>query len=229
MVPSVIICVISDMGHGFANEPPTDSELHVPAPLWLCMRPGLATLHVVVGARTQPLLSCITMARMKRSSTPVEDAMLEIADFRSALSSAELLGTSKESSHETEMYCMFVFHMLSKSIQSLWDGQPSLVEPSPLYTMYLSPNPLLLPPELPVGAGAGAAADVLGAGGATTEVGVAAGRDVTTVGWTVTGFGVGAFSGKPELEGTGAAGLEGEAPVSLEPQVPNTDWQPAPQ
>src|SRR5258707_543874 len=89
-VPSVIICVISLSGHGFWTEPPS---LHVPEPLWSCMRPGFRTPKFVTGARTQPLLSCMTMAKMKRASTPVVEATDWMLDFRVAISSSLLLGT----------------------------------------------------------------------------------------------------------------------------------------
>lgn len=68
-------------------------SLHWASPLWSCMRPGFqmlgsmflqtvsfldsagrtsnASTHPVVGTRTQPLLSWIMMAKMKRWSTLV--------------------------------------------------------------------------------------------------------------------------------------------------------------
>lgn len=72
-VPSLIICKIWSEGHGVTGagfvEVPV---LQVPLPLWSCIKPGFLTPLSVVGTRTQPLLSCMTIARMNRESTPVE-------------------------------------------------------------------------------------------------------------------------------------------------------------
>lgn len=41
-----------------------EDGLQVPGPVALCIRPGFAWPQDVVGARTQPLDSCIVVARM---------------------------------------------------------------------------------------------------------------------------------------------------------------------
>ena len=84
-MPSVIICVISLAGQGDIGVP----ELQEPGPLCDCIRPGLRTPLSVVCTRTQPLDSCIMIARMKRASTPDWDAMLEMADLISLISVGE--------------------------------------------------------------------------------------------------------------------------------------------
>jgi hypothetical protein len=47
----------------------------VPEPSWLCIKPVFWTPLLVDWTRTQPLLSCMMIARMKRSSTPLELAI----------------------------------------------------------------------------------------------------------------------------------------------------------
>jgi hypothetical protein len=74
-VPSVIMPVICAAGHGFCAVPtdePSWLVLQLWVPAWSCMSPGFSTPPLEMGARTHPPDSCITMARMKRLSTPVE-------------------------------------------------------------------------------------------------------------------------------------------------------------
>lgn len=58
-----------------------------------------ANQGIIVGRKlttlTQPLLSCIIMANMKRASMPVVFATDKISVLMSAISAAELLGTSQ--------------------------------------------------------------------------------------------------------------------------------------
>jgi hypothetical protein len=51
---------MEEAGHGVMG----CEGLQVPVPEALCISPGFAWPQDVVGARTQPLDSCITMARM---------------------------------------------------------------------------------------------------------------------------------------------------------------------
>ena len=78
LVPSWIIWRISVAGHGLIGLP---SGLQEPFPSALCIKPGLAWPQAVVGARTQPLDSCIIMARMNSFGTPEtsdSDSMLSL-------------------------------------------------------------------------------------------------------------------------------------------------------
>ena len=143
--------MISLAGHGLE----TVASLQVPAPLCDCMRPGFRTPKFVVGARTQPLLSCMMIAKMKRASMPVEEAtdwmLLDISDI-----SSSVLSATPHCVQELDMTPLFaanlklgvlvlgsglvgadVAHMVSKSeTQSLMAGQPSAVVPSPPKTAY---------------------------------------------------------------------------------------------
>lgn len=77
------------------------------------MRPGLATDQEVVTTRTQPLDSCITIARTKRGSTLLAAATERMEDFRVAISEAESLGTAQLFSHDS---CM-----MGVLREKLWD------------------------------------------------------------------------------------------------------------
>jgi hypothetical protein len=64
----------------------------------------------VVGARTQPLLSCIMMARMKRGSMPVDAPTDWIAVEISLISSSELFVTPNWA-HEVEMTSLLLLNL----------------------------------------------------------------------------------------------------------------------
>lgn len=92
---------------------------------------------------------------------PEEDATSEIADLRLALSSSELLSTPNWA-QEMEIVGRLASQAPSKEHHSLSEGQPELVEPSPVYILKTSPRPLELPEledELEVEVGAAADED----------------------------------------------------------------------
>lgn len=90
----------------------------------------------MVGARTQPLLSCITIARMNRASIPVELATDWIADDISEISESELSATPN-CEQEVDITPWLAANMVSKSgTQSLIAGHPSAVSPSPPNSAY---------------------------------------------------------------------------------------------
>ncbi len=57
------------------------------------MSPGLKTEYSVVMTRTQPVDSCMMMAKITRASTPVVEAMAWMAVFMSATSASVSSGT----------------------------------------------------------------------------------------------------------------------------------------
>ena len=65
------------------------------------MKGGLTT-------RTQPLLSCMTIARMNRGSTPLELEMLRIEALRSAISPSESSATPQLAHDDFMMGSLFV-------------------------------------------------------------------------------------------------------------------------
>jgi hypothetical protein len=89
----------------------------------------------VVGARTQPLLSCMTIARMKRESTPLDDATDKIADLILAVSASEFAATPNWV-QATAMLASLLENMVSKSCHWSKAGHPSEVSPVPPKTVY---------------------------------------------------------------------------------------------
>lgn len=69
----------------------------------VCMRPGLACSHTVVGARTQPLDSCMMMARMNSAGIEVAADSRMMLDFIAAVSVASLLRPQLSVWHEVWM------------------------------------------------------------------------------------------------------------------------------
>ena len=104
-------------------------------PLWLCIRPGFGCEYAVVITRTQPVDSCITSARMNRSSIPLSAPTDWIADFILAISSSELSGTP-HCAHETCISGLFASNLpltlVSKSAWKLPIGL-HLIESDPLF------------------------------------------------------------------------------------------------
>lgn len=88
--PSLIIPSICSWGQGLRI---LDPSLHVCEPLKSCNSPGLwiPSFDILELARTQPLVSCMTAANMKRWSTRVSCETTLIAFLRSCISSSELL------------------------------------------------------------------------------------------------------------------------------------------
>jgi len=139
-VPSSIIWWISEYGQGVCTVPSLSTPgrpraamlvLHEPVPLWDCMSPGLKWEYCVVMTRTQPVDSCMTIAKMNRASTPVDEARSRIAVFRSAISSSLSLGTF-HAAHEACMLARLEANMYSKSTHSDISGQPAPTVPLPV-------------------------------------------------------------------------------------------------
>ena len=84
--PSEIMPVMVEAGQGLVPVP------QVFSPACDCIRPGLACDPYVVWTLTQPLDSCITVARIKRASTLAVAAMARMLLPRLAVSSGELFG-----------------------------------------------------------------------------------------------------------------------------------------
>ena len=88
MVPWSIMLWIVAAGQGerTSEGEVAEPELHFAEPMYDCSKPGFSTLRDVTGARTQPLLSCSIMARMKRASTSEDCETEEMADLIEAIS-----------------------------------------------------------------------------------------------------------------------------------------------
>lgn len=86
--------------------------------------------------RTQPLDSCMMMARIKRGSTPEEAATLVMEDLMFAISSAESLAPQPLFAQDCCMMGMLAVNMSSKSIHCDWAGQPAATVPLPVYILY---------------------------------------------------------------------------------------------
>ena len=89
---------------------------------------------LVVGTRTHPLDSCITIAKMKRGSSPDEDPMLWMADLMSLISCAES-SAAFHCAQETFMLGVLLWNAESKSIHWSWLGHPAAGEPLPVYIL----------------------------------------------------------------------------------------------
>lgn len=78
----------------------------------------------------------MTMARMKRASTPEDAETFLIAAFMAAISSSESLAPQPLLPQDCFMMGMLAVNMVSKSIHWFWAGQPAATVPSPVYILY---------------------------------------------------------------------------------------------
>jgi hypothetical protein len=90
----------------------------------------------VVTTRTQPLLSCMTIAKMKRGSTPEEAETFLIAALMSEISVGELLAPHPLLAQDCCMMGMLAVNIVSKSTHAFWEGQPAATVPLPEYILY---------------------------------------------------------------------------------------------
>lgn len=119
--PSDTICVIMDAGQGLVFA-------QVPVPAWVCIRPGFTTPPLEVGARTHPPDSCMIVARMKRESTPDDDALARTAVWISLISSWLLLGWPYWV-HDELMSAWLLVHLRKVSErEAIWDSDLHGVE-----------------------------------------------------------------------------------------------------
>jgi hypothetical protein len=89
----------------------------------------------VVTTRTQPLLSCMTIAKMKRGSTPDEAETFLIAALMSEISVGELLAPHPLLAQDCCMMGMLAVNIVSKSTHAFWEGQPAATVPLPEESM----------------------------------------------------------------------------------------------
>lgn len=99
-----------------------------------CIRPGFLTPLAVDPTRTQPLDSCMTMARMKRGSTPPDWPTDSMADLSSAVSSSEF-GWKFCQLQPVLMKGRLMVQRASKGGHLDSVGQPSAGLPLPRYSL----------------------------------------------------------------------------------------------